>query len=253
MVVAVVVVVAIAGVIGFRAWLTQAPHRVTVGQAVDRYRSTASDQSSAPAVAGVPEPGVYVYATYGSETVDALGGDTHTYPSETTITVTSTPCGGFQMAWRPVTGRADTTDVCRSNGGLLMTTVVNAHEFFHISQAETFTCDSDSWWLPPPGITRWSSVCRSDGGRTTERAGRVVGTDLVVVGTETRTAVHVRWDDVVSGSSIGTSANDLWLDPSTGLPLHETSTASTGNDTVIGHVTFSELVDLVLTTSTPRR
>ena len=236
--------------LAFRAWLTAAPERVTVGQAVDRYRSTASSTQSPSA--GGPEAGVYVYATEGRESVDALGGDTHVYPSSTTLTVTVTDCG-FRMFWAPVTGRSDTTDVCRTGGGIVNNRTVNAHEFFRMSQAETFTCASGSWWLPPTGMAEWNATCESDGGRTTARIGHVVGTDEVVVNGERRTATHVRFEDTISGSSSGVSTTDLWLDPATGLPLREVSSASTGNDTPIGRVTFTERIDLTLQSLTPTR
>lgn len=251
LVIAVAAVFAIvAGVVGFRVWLRQPPERVSVGQAVDRYRSTTDATAPLQAV-GAPAPGVYVYGTDGHETVDALGGDTHTYPPETTIIVTPTDCG-FRMSWIPLSGRSDMTDVCRSGGGLVATTVVNSHEFFRISQDEHFTWDAGSWWLPPSGVTQWTSTSRSDGGRTTVRTGRVLATENVQVGSATRSAVHVRFDDTVTGSSTGTSSTDLWLDPSTGLPLRETSTAATGNDTVVGHVTFSETIDLRLVSTKPQ-
>lgn len=251
MIVAVAAVVVVGGGLGFRAWLTVAPSRVTVGEAVDRYRSSgAGSSSSSAAPSGAPDPGVYVYVTAGQESVDALGGDTHVYPSPTTVTLTRTECG-FEMVWMPVSGRNDTTDVCRTSGGLAVSKVVNAHEFFRMSQAEVFTCADGSWWLPPAGVTHWTSSCTSDGGRTTARIGRVIGDETVAVGNETRPAVHVRWDDVITGSSTGTSATDWWLDPSTGLPLREISTASTGNETVIGHVTFSEDFSVALTSTTP--
>lgn len=251
-IVAVTVVVVVGGGLGFRAWLTAAPRRVTVGQAVDRYRSNGASSSSAALVpSGAPAAGVYVYLTGGQESVDALGGDTHVYPSPTTVTVTRTECG-FQMVWMPVTGRNDTTDVCRRGGGLAVSKVVNAHEFFRISQAEVFTCADGSWWLPPAGVTRWTSSCTSDGGRTTARVGQVIGTENIAVGGENRAAVHVRWDDVITGSSTGTSATDYWLDPVTGLQLRQAGTASTGNETVIGHVTFDERIDLTLASTSPQ-
>lgn len=244
-------IVVVLGGLAFRAWLTAAPERVTVGQAVDRYRSTASS-TQAPASAGVPQAGVYVYATDGRESVDALGGDAHVYPSTTTLTVTVTDCG-FRMFWAPVTGRSDTTDVCRTADGIVSNRTVNAHEFFRMSQTETFTCASGSWWLPPTGTTDWTATCESDGGRTTARIGHVLGTDQVVVDGEALTATHVRFDDTISGTSSGVSTTDLWLDPATGLPLREVSSASTGNDTPIGRVTFTERIDLTLQSRTPTR
>jgi hypothetical protein len=224
---------------------------VSVDQAVDRYRSTDSDTSAPAPVIGAPAPGVYVYVTDGYETVDALGGDTHTYPAETTITVTPTDCG-FRMSWIPLSGRSDTTDVCRSDGGLAVTTAVNSHEFFHIAQDEHFTWDAGAWWLPPNGVTQWTSTGHSDGGRTTVRSGRVIGTESIQVGPQTRTTLHVRFDDTVTGSSTGTSSTDLWLDPSTGLALREVSTAATANDTAVGHVSFSETIDLGVVSAEPK-
>ena len=65
-------------------------------------------------------------------------------------------------------------------------------------------------------------------------------------------AVHVRFEDTVSGSSTGTSTTDWWLDASTGLVLREHATTETGNDTPIGHVTFHETIDMALTSLTPQ-
>jgi hypothetical protein len=192
-----------------------------------------------------------VFATQGQESVDALGGDTHGYPSTTTVTVTSTDCG-FRMSWMPVAGRADATDVCFVHGGLVERGAVNTHEFFQISQSEQFACDEDAWWLPPDGVTEWTVTCRSDGGRTTSRVGRMLGTEPVQVGAAALQADHVRFDDTVTGSSTGTSATDLWLDPQTGLLLRQTSVTSTANDTQIGHVTFDEHIDMTLQSTTPQ-
>ena len=149
----------VGGGLWFRAWLKETPETVTVGQALDRYRSTGSEASSSAATAGAAVvPGVYVYATTGAESVDALGGDAHSYPNPTTMTVTATQCG-YEMSWIPVSGRSDVTDVCRDGAGLTNTTTANAHEFFHMSEAEHFVCDG-AWWLPPPGTTTWSATCR---------------------------------------------------------------------------------------------
>ena len=104
---------------------------VTVGQVVDRYRSELSSRavakivsprSKSPVAPGqispagatkrialaqhvaarlaqtVPAAGVYIYDTKGSEHVSALGGASHTYPSQTTVTVTKTPCGA-ELRW----------------------------------------------------------------------------------------------------------------------------------------------------------
>ncbi len=239
------------GVVGFRWWLTRAPDAITVGRAVDRYRSSTSSSTAGTASGAVPAPGVYVYLTAGHETVDALGGDTHEYPSTTTITVTPKACG-FRMTWTPMTGRSDTTDVCSADNGLATTRTIDVHEFFRMSQTETFTCADPSWWLPPKTSSAWTTTCISDGGRITTRQARVIGHEQVTVGDASQPSVHVAIDDVISGSSTGTTSTDLWLDPTTGLLLRERSSAKTANDTAIGRVTFTEQLDLLLQTTTPQ-
>ncbi len=247
--VVVIAVVLTGAAFAVRAWLTMAPSRVSVGTAVDRYRSSTS--APAPSPAGTPAPGVYVYTTSGRESVDALGGDTHDYPNPFTTTVTATACG-FDMTWAPLSGRSDTTHVCTDGAALRITAMENAHEFFRITQIERFTCDATTWWLPPPGTTSWTSTCRSDT-RTEIRTAHVVDREPVVVGGSTVAALHVHRDDVVTGDSTGTSATDLWLDATNGLLLREHSSVQTGNDTAIGHVTFHEDIELDLDSKEPLR
>ncbi len=243
-----VVLLLVAAVTGFRAWMTQEPSAVSVGDAVNEYR--ASSDPSPSAVTSGPEPGVYVYTTSGDESVDALGGDTHTYPDSTVLTVTPGDCG-FTMSWTPVAERADVTRLCRTAGGVVEVGTTNSHTFFHIAQAEEFVCDPSAWWLPPPAVTAWTATCRSSG-TTTVRTARVIDTEPLTIGPTTVEAVHVRFDDVISGASTGTSTTDWWLDPGTGLPLRQHAATQTSNDTQIGHVSFHETIDLGLTSLTPQ-
>jgi hypothetical protein len=54
----------------------------------------------------VPEPGVYVYASRGFDSVDALTGARHDYPAQTTVTVTTEGCG-VRVRWNTVRERWD--------------------------------------------------------------------------------------------------------------------------------------------------
>lgn len=244
------IAVLVIGAVGFRAWLTAEPARVTIDNAVDRFRRDGDPSSAAPA--SIPTPGVYVYATSGTEKVDALGGDSHTYPDPSTVTVTVTECG-YSLDWAPLEGRSDRTDLCRSGAGLVEAGSHNAHEFFHMSQDEAFTCDAGVWWLPPPDTATWTGTCHSSTGRTLARSARTVGREQVTVGGQPVDAVHVHWDDTLTGASSGTTATDLWLDPATGLTLRQHSSATTANDTVIGRVTFDESIDMDLQATMPRQ
>ena len=61
---------------------------VSVDEAVGSFRDVADADASE---SHRPEPGVYLYETVGDEHIDALGGATHTYPAQTTMSVTGKP------------------------------------------------------------------------------------------------------------------------------------------------------------------
>ncbi|HMK10394.1 MAG TPA: hypothetical protein VK461_02300, partial [Acidimicrobiales bacterium] len=74
-----IAVIALGTVIAFRAWLTEAPHDVGVQETVGFFRAAASEKTEVD--------GVYVYDTTGTEGIDALGGDSHSYPLVSALTV----------------------------------------------------------------------------------------------------------------------------------------------------------------------
>lgn len=248
------VLVLVAAALGAaKAWLGAEPSAVTVDESVDRFRSstTTPEGTVAPRSLQPIRAGVYVYATRGEESVDALGGDVHRYPTETGIIVTRTSCG-YDLQWSPLDGRFDRFNLCVSRGGVLSQGDVAHHTFFRIAQEENFTCANPAWWLPPVGTTSWTTRCRS-GFRVSNQVGKVVGTESMTVGGERRTAVHVRYDDTLSGGSTGSSTRDLWVDSESGLLLRMRHLSSTVNSTSIGKVTFHETIDLRLTSTEPRR
>ena len=61
-------------------------------------------------------PGVYRYRTTGEESVDVLGGATHHYPDETTITVT--PDGVVSPRWDALKERRDEWRLCDRPDGI---------------------------------------------------------------------------------------------------------------------------------------
>ena len=236
------------GLVAVHAWLTAAPRAVGVDETIDRYRHS----STTATTVGDTQPvaGVYEYDTSGSESVDALGGDAHSYPPGTALTVTGEGCG-YRITWTPLEGRLESSLLCGDHGGLALVESTTSHEFFRQSDEERFVCDPGAWWLPPTGVTSWTARCRS-GDRVSTRSGRVIGPETVRVGTTDHAAVHIRYDDVLSEGSTGTTTSDLWLDPGTGLILRESNQADTRNDSVIGPVTFHERLDLTLRSLEPR-
>jgi hypothetical protein len=237
------------GALGVRAWLVAPPRVVSVRDALEDYRSTSST-TLRPASAG-PTPGVYVYASAGSESIDVLGGASHQYPSISTITVVSTACGS-RLTWTPLEGRFDEYDLCVRSDGVAGEWTVNHHEFFHMQDEQVFTCRSPSWWLPPARVSAWSTVCRS-GDRVLTRSARVVATETLGVGGVDRSAVHIYLVDVLGGASHGSTRADLWLDARTGLPLRWHSQNDSLNASPVGDVHFRETFDLTLRSVDPQR
>ena len=234
------------GIIGLRMWLTAEPETVGVDETVDDFREQAEDVAFETRV-----DGVYVYDTSGTEEIDALGGDSHTYPLETAMTVRTEGCG-VRITWTPLDGRSETMLLCRRDGGAVMRESTTVHSFFRQTMEAHFSCDAESWWLPPEGVDEWQGQCTNPD-RTAVRAARVVSTDSIVIGGEARDAVHVRYTDTVGGASTGTVTGDLWLDERTGIILRQRTVVDSRNDTVVGEVVFTEEVELRLRSLEPLR
>jgi hypothetical protein len=240
----------VVGLLAFRSWITASPRPVGIDEAVDRYRQSTSTTLPGDEALAMPAAGVYVYNTSGDESVDALGGDSHSYPAVTAMAVAPEACG-YRLTWTPLDGRTDSWLLCVQGSGVALTASTTEHEFFRQSDREEFVCDPGAWWLPPAGITAWTATCRTPD-RVSTRAGRVVATELVDVGGVSQPAVHVRFDDVLSAGSTGTSTSDFWLDPRTGLVLRQRSDAHTSNESVLGRVAFHEEIELLLRAVDPR-
>ena len=243
------VLIGIGTALGMRAWLTAEPRRVGVQETIIGFRQDATDGTDAHEVATVD--GVYVYDTSGSESIDVLGGDAHSYPSETALTVTSEACG-LRMTWKPLAGRSESWLVCPLNGGTITPRTSSVHSFFRQTYDTAFVCNSDSWWTPPEGMSTWTSSCGNDD-RTSTRVGRVIGIEPYAIDGETRDVIHAEWREELSRGSEGTVTTEIWIDKQTGLMLREQVTTDSRNDSVVGKVTFEELLDLRLRSLVPQR
>jgi len=236
------VVVALGVVIAVRAWLTEAPRDVGVAETVAHFRAAASETAAID--------GVYVYDTTGTESVDVLGGDIHTYPVISALTVTTEGCG-VRMTWKPQDGRSESWLVCASDGGLTTPRSNSVHSFFRQTYDTAFVCVG-SWWVAPPGLTEWSSSCVNQD-RTSTRDARVVGIEPYELDGRPREAIHERWVDQLSRGSEGTVTTEIWIDQKTGLMLRQHAVTDSRNDSPVGKVVFREDLDLKLRSLVPLR
>ena len=204
------------------------------GSALARFR--ASD----PHPQGID--GVYAYRTTGGESLDVLGGASHRYPAETTITVVETACG-VRLRWDPLAGRSTTWTLCTRSGGVELRGLDQAHTFFGHADRTQYACTQAGERF----------ACRAAHGTETGQAA-VVGEAGVEVGGERVRALHVRMTARVGGGSSGTETTEWWLQAGTGLPLELVVSSRTSRaEPVVGQVHYRENATLRLASTTPER
>lgn len=263
MVVALITPVAIFVSVGL--WLDDTATPVDTDDVVADFRddATTSPVASTPTPTPTPDTpdslrvaaaGVYVYDTAGGESIDALGGASHDYPAETTVTVRSTDCGATYR-WVAIEERSELLDVCVVDGALSLRGYVADHEFFSQGDNKPLACDAPVVLLAPglePGVT--TGVCRGAG--LVEELTVVVDTaELVTVGTAEVEAVPVQIDVVVGppdGHTQGASSTRLLIDPVTGVLVGWSETTTTTADSQVGSVDYEETFELRLTSLDPR-
>jgi hypothetical protein len=212
----------------------------------------APEDPAAPEPAPQPRPGVYTYRTDGYEKVDALGGRTHTYPQETTITYWADGCG-VRALWAPLEQRYDERLLCAGPGGTEMRWFESSHAFFGQTDTRRVVCDAPSVVHPSPATPgqEWTFRCADERTDAISRS-RVVGVVPVTVGASARPAVHLEVTTSVTGDSRAESKLEVWLDQETGLALRQIFALDGTSPGPSGDVTYTERYELVLTSVEPR-
>lgn len=200
---------------------------------------------------GGPLDGVYLYATRGGESIDALGGTHHGYPARTTITSVRVACG-VRLRWEPLEERSTTWTLCATRRGIELRSWQVSHRFFGQGDRTSYDCKVNV--LVPTSTARAAHDfgCRSGRGRESVRA-QVIGLEDVSVGETTLTTVHVRTVGRVTGGDHGTEVVGWWLDRRTVLPVRIHLESRTSRPLFIGDVHYRESADLRLLSATPLR
>jgi hypothetical protein len=209
--------------------------------------------ASAPSLS-VPAPGVYRYRTVGHESIDALGGATHHYPEETTITVTREGCG-VHLRWDALAERRDEWRLCVTPRGIeLQPTGLQYHEFFGSADSEDVVCDRaivlvPVSLMPPPSPIRQNCTLASDPWHPTWE---VLEDTRRSVGPETIPVRHVRMtvddpDDYWEHTVVD------WYVAADGLPVQMSSEKSSRSPSPIGGVVYKEEYEAQLESLVPLR
>lgn len=196
--------------------------------------------------------GVYLYATKGSESIDALEGASHTYPAETSITVTDVPCG-LQLRWAALEKRSTTWTFCSTAAGTELRSSDERHAFFGISDHAVYLCSGRLLLPKDPVIgSTQSFTCQSS--RDTEVGTvRVLGRGAIEIGGNRVAAVHVSTDLSITSGDSGTETIDWWLDSANALPLRIELQSRTSRKMWVGRVHYRENFSLRLLSLTPLR
>ncbi len=248
--------------------LHDAARAIDAATALERFRSQTtiavitSDATSptptatdAPVAAPVTPPiGVYRYTTTGTESIDALGGATHAYPAETTLTVTPDGCGVL-MRWDLLKERREEWRLCATTDGVeFETSGLQFHEFFGHVESEPLSCDHPVLVAPADRSPRppVAPTCTLIGAPWLP-TWLVVGADTRTVDGQTVPVMHVHMTITNDSKYFEHTTIDWWVDAH-GLPVEMTATKSSLTDSgLVGDVHYNETYHAVLESLTPLR
>lgn len=246
-----------------RLWLNDTARMVDADEAVERFREQSTVPSTAvPAVSSTtpvaiatpPEPGVYRYATTGEESIDSLGGTSHAYPAETTLTVTTDGCGVL-VRWDLLKERYEEFRLCGTEEGIeLQPTGAAYHEFFGVGQRQEIACDRDVLLVPNDGAPRdvVPLACRIDDQLWLPEWEVLERTSLTVDG-EVVDVTHVRMTIADDDEYWEHTVVEWWLDEH-GLPVRMSTTKESKSPSdLVGDVVYTEVYTADLVSLDPLR
>ena len=199
------------------------------------------------------DPGVYVYRTSGSESVDAFTGVTHEYPAETTITVTSEGCGVL-LRWDALQERHEEWRLCTTEAGIeLQPRSLQYHEFFDQETPEDVVCDMPTLVVPVTDepIEPNALTCTIDD-RPWLPTWEVLESDVREIDGATIDVRHVRMTIDDNDEHFEHYVADWMLAPN-GLPVELSVSKQSKSPTVVGDVIYDETVQLELVSTEPLR
>ena len=243
-------------------WEQRGPGRASVGDAVGRFR--ASSTSRPLSRSREPRPGVYLYAGIGGESLSFLSTRQAQGPDEPgTVTLEPSGCWQFRIDFNSF--HDQTWNRCSARGRLVETGGTTGQRFdfltFKTSEHSDVTCK------PPivladvaaaPG-RHWPVQCtgHSETTKTTFAQTGVsvfVGREVIEVGRKSVPALHTREDLRLSGGQTGEVRVDVWFATASGLPLKEAHLIRVASPAPapLNHVTYTEIGNWQLTSTTPR-
>jgi hypothetical protein len=204
----------------------------------------------------LPPEGVYPYHVTGGEKLSVFGAE-HRYPERVYSTTRHVGACGWEARIDVIEEHVDIVGLCSAQDVLHQTSQTRIVSFFGVRQHVTMTCEpvlvvhdtSDD-----PG-TKTSEVRCTDGqGGYAHITRRFVGTEKMTVGGRTVKALHAHLDSELSGRVDGSSTDDIWLSPDTGMLYRWKRYVDTETGAAFGmDARYTEEADFLLESLDPLR
>jgi hypothetical protein len=210
-----------------------------------------ADKRSGPLAANTQPPGTYRYETEGFERIGGPLPGRLSYPRTTRITVERYGCT-LSERWDARPERYAEWRYCITGTTWRLRSVTDYHEFFGNAQRRAYRCSGRP--VPRPARIRdgfsWADRCRA---RRTKAvaSGEVVANELVTVGGERISAVHLRVRTRLGGDVRGAYTMDSWLRRADGLLLRRSFRSDSRVDAIVGSVPAHEEYELRLRSLAP--
>jgi len=220
----------------------------------DRATPLESEDVGATIVTGEGRPGdfgLYLYATTGFETTDALAGSRHDYPAQTYMTIQPGGCGTL-VRWQALEERWEEWDFCADAGLAGRRTY---HEWFNISNLDVWTCSPPVPTQGDPGQVATGACARAATGNAEAAEDslryEMVGYETLTVGTEQVETLHVRVTGSGSGGTVSSRTADNWILPGTQLVVRQRVQITSTTQSRVGTVNSYEEYELNLVSLLP--
>jgi hypothetical protein len=219
--------------------------------ATPTHSSGTGHPSSRPTAQPAPtlsEPGVYTYATTGSEQTSVPGTE-RSFPATTPVTVAAKGCGE-SVTWQPFDQHSETQVLCLTHGGVRLASYQTKISFFGTGSNEDFKCPANALVYPQgfrPGQTS-SFTCVSSDSQLTQQLTAVGFATLHAGGVAVRT-LHIHVTATLSGSESGSSSQDFWVATSNSLVIRNKGRVDATQD----GVNYKEKFNLRLDSVRPQR
>jgi hypothetical protein len=194
---------------------------------------------------------VYTYRASGGEQISVLGAR-HDYPEQIHATVRH--LGGCNWEHRNdvIAEHVDRRHWCSGPGRLSQTVQAREVEFFGQRDGSIATC-SPPLVLHHIGDSPGATVVGSCTGEGVDAmiTRTFVGIERMKVGGKSIETLHLRVVGTFTGRATGTSHEELWLAPDTGMTVRWDRKVDTNADSVFGKVHYTENASFVLTSLVP--